>query len=214
MTVLIDSEEQARAWMASMPDVSRGTLERLDHFAALLTEENAHQNLVAASTLGSAFWVRHIADSAQLLPLAEVKDGAHWVDLGSGPGLPGLVVAVLAPHLHMTLIESRRRRCDFLRGACATLACNNVTVVEARAERVEGRFDVISARAFAPLPELLSIARHLSHKDSVWLLPKGKNATAELSGLRRSTRAMFHVEHSVTSADARILVGKGVPPGE
>ena len=206
------SEDQAREWVAGLPNVSRGTLERLDRFATLLADENVRQNLVAASTLGSAFWVRHIADSAQLLPLGEYENARRWVDLGSGPGLPGLVIAILAPRIMCTLVETRRRRCNFLRETAEALGLANVSVVEDRVERTNGKFDVISARAFAPLPELLPIARHLAHKDSIWLLPKGKNAVNELSTVRPSWQAMFHVEQSLTSDDAHILVGHGIPP--
>ena len=209
MTVLAD-EAGARAWIATLPGVSRETLERLDAFAALLTQENARQNLVAASTLGPALWGRHIADSAQLLPLAPTI-GGRWVDLGSGPGLPGLVIAILAPHWHMTLVESRRLRCDFLRTAVATLGLEaQVTVAQQRVEaHREGRYDVISARAFAPLPALLATATHLSRQSTIWLLPKGKNAVNELSTLPQAWQKLFHVEPSRTDSDARILVGSG-----
>ena len=209
MTLLAD-EADARAWIATLPGVSRETLERLDAFAALLTEENARQNLVAASTLGPALWGRHIADSAQLLPLAPTI-GGRWADLGSGPGLPGLVIAILAPHWHMTLVESRRLRCDFLRTAVAKLGLDaQVTVAQQRVEaHREGRYDVISARAFAPLPALLATATHLSRQSTIWLLPKGKNAVNELSTLPQAWQKLFHVEPSRTDSDARILVGSG-----
>ena len=209
MTLLAD-EADARAWIATLPGVSRETLERLDAFAALLTQENARQNLVAAPTLGPALWGRHIADSAQLLPLAPTI-GGRWVDLGSGPGLPGLVIAILAPHWHMTLVESRRLRCDFLRTAVATLGLEaQVTVAQQRVEaHREGRYDVISARAFAPLPALLATATHLSRQSTIWLLPKGKNAVNELSTLPQAWQKLFHVEPSRTDSDARILVGSG-----
>ncbi len=209
MTLLAD-EADARAWIATLPGVSRETLERLEAFAALLTQENARQNLVAASTLGPALWGRHIADSAQLLPLAP-SIGGRWVDLGSGPGLPGLVIAILAPHWHMTLVESRRLRCDFLRAAVSTLALEaQVTVAQQRVEaHREGRYDVISARAFAPLPALLATATHLSRQSTIWLLPKGKNAVNELSTLPQAWQKLFHVEPSRTDSDARILVGSG-----
>lgn len=209
MTLLAD-EADARAWIATLPGASRETLERLDAFAALLTQENARQNLVAASTLGPALWGRHIADSAQLLPLAPTI-GGRWVDLGSGPGLPGLVIAILAPHWHMTLVESRRLRCDFLRTAVAKLGLEaQVTVAQQRVEaHREGRYDVISARAFAPLPALLATATHLSRQSTIWLLPKGKNAVNELSTLPQAWQKLFHVEPSRTDSDARILVGSG-----
>ena len=209
MTLLTD-EADARDWISTLPGVSRETMERLEVFAALLTEENARQNLVAASTLGSALWGRHIADSAQLLPLAP-SAGDRWVDLGSGPGLPGLVIAILAPQWKMTLVESRRLRCDFLRTAIVKLGLDTqVTVAQQRVEaHREGRYNVISARAFAPLPTLLATATHLSQKSTVWLLPKGKNAVNELSTLPQAWQKLFHVEPSRTDSDARILVGSG-----
>ncbi len=209
MTLLTD-EADARAWIASLPGVSRETIERLDAFAALLTAENTRQNLVAASTLGLALWVRHIADSAQLLCLAPTT-GGRWIDLGSGPGLPGFIIAILAPQWHMTLVESRRLRCDFLRTAVTDLGLEaQVTVAQQRVEaHREGRYDVISARAFAPLPALLAAATHLSQQSTTWLLPKGRNAVNELSTLPQAWQKLFHVEPSRTDSDARILVGSG-----
>lgn len=213
MTDLLTSEADARAYIAALPDVPRETLPRLELFAQLLAEENSRQNLVAQATLGSAFWVRHIADSAQLIRFT--PGGARtWIDLGSGPGLPGLVVAILAESLEVTLVESRRLRCAFLRDTIAALGMEGrVDVREQRAETLDRQpYDVISARAFAPLPRLLDSARHLSGSGTIWLLPKGKNAVNELSALPRACQDMFHVEHSLTDPEARILVGNGVPP--
>lgn len=209
MTLLAD-EAQAREWIATLPDVSRETLDRLDRFATLLTEEAGSQNLVAASTLGPALWVRHLADSAQLLPLAP-RSGGRWIDLGSGPGLPGLVIAILAPHWHVTLVDSRRLRCDFLRAAVADLGLDSqVSVAQQRVEsHNDAPYDVISARAYAPLPSLLASASHLAQKSTIWLLPKGKNAVNELSTLPQAWQKLFHVEPSRTDSEARILVGTG-----
>jgi 16S rRNA (guanine527-N7)-methyltransferase len=211
--MLLSSEAEARAYVASLPDVSRETLSQLDTFAHLLAEENARQNLVASTTLGATFWVRHVADSAQLLRFVPMT--AHtWVDLGSGPGLPGMVIAILAQSLKVTLVESRRLRCAFLRDTVDALGlAGRVHVLEQRVETLAPQsFDVISARAFAPLPRLLASARHLSGSGTIWLLPKGKNAVNELSVLPRDCQDMFHVEQSLTDAEARILVGNGSPP--
>lgn len=213
MTDVLTSEADARAYIAALPHVPRETLPRLELFAQLLAEENSRQNLVAQATLGPAFWVRHIADSAQLLRFGP-KNARTWIDLGSGPGLPGLVVAIMAESLEMTLVESRRLRCAFLRDAIAALGLDDR--VEVREQRVETvprhAYDVISARAFAPLPRLIDSAEHLSGPGTIWLLPKGKNAVNELSALPRACQNMFHVEHSLTDPEARILVGNGVPP--
>lgn len=209
MTV-IAHEAQAREWIARLSGVSRETFDRLERFAALLTEEAMRQNLVSASTLGSAFWVRHLADSAQLLPLAPAS-GARWIDIGSGAGLPGLVIAILAPQWHVTLVESRRLRCDFLCATIADLGLDaQVTVAQQRVEvHRDGPYDVISARAYAPLPALLTSASHLARPSTVWLLPKGRSAVNELSTLSDAWQKLFHVEPSRTDSDARILVGTG-----
>ena len=214
--MLLTSEAEARAWLAGLPTVSRGTMEQLDQFAALLREANAQQNLIAASTAGEALWVRHIADSAQLLTLVQDATGTtpaegRWVDLGSGPGLPGLIIALLLPGWTIRLVESRRLRCDFLRHCVAALGLTHVEVIEGRVEQLPSQgHDVISARAFAPLDKLLHVSRHLARKNTLWLLPKGRNAVNELSSLAPAWQTLFHVEPSLTDADARILVGCGI----
>jgi 16S rRNA (guanine527-N7)-methyltransferase len=196
-------EDIARA--AQRP-VSRETFERLEAYVGLVTEENGRQNLVSASTLNN-IWERHIADSAQLLRFQPFA-GASWVDLGSGAGLPGIVIACLAEGA-VTLVEPRRLRADFLHKVAESLDLD-VVIVTGKAERVAGKFDVITARALAPLPKLLEISHHLSTRKTVWALPKGRTARVELAEARRAWQGVFHVEQSVTDAEAFIVVGTGV----
>jgi 16S rRNA (guanine527-N7)-methyltransferase len=179
----------------------------------MLRSEAEKQNLISASTFDT-IWARHIVDGAQLINLADAERGAKWLDLGSGPGLPGLVIALCAD-CKITLVESRARRIDFLQHAVTELdLSSNVTIKGSRLEHIETEaFDVITARAFAPLPKLLDLSRRFSTKTSKWLLPKGKNAVNELANLPKNCQNMFHVEHSVTSDDAKILVGIGRPNG-
>lgn len=200
-------EAAARAWLQREFDVPRETMTRLDAFADLLRAENERQNLVSRASLDQ-LWLRHIADSAQLLRFAPSRD-ASWVDLGTGAGFPGLVVALLhrGP---VTLVEERRLRVDFLRRAAESLAVT-VEILAGRAERVAARpFDVISARAFAPLDRLFQLGTGFSTVKSVWLLPKGRNAETELAALDSSWQGSFRLEASVTDADARIIVAQGV----
>ena len=207
MDEVLASEEQARGWIDDVFVPTARQWERLDRFAALLVEENGRQNLIAASTIPS-LWVRHIADSAQLLALDPARDGL-WVDLGSGPGLPGLVVAILSER-PMLLVESRRRRCEFLRGVAADLDLTHVEVAEAPLERVEAcAVATISARAFAPLDRLIALSTRFSTESTRWLLPKGRNAVKELALLPQAWQRMFHVEQSRTDAESQILVGTG-----
>jgi len=204
---ILASEDEARGWIAKAFAPSAAQWARLERFAAMLVDENDRQNLIATSTIPT-LWVRHIADSAQLLALD--RDGAGlWVDLGSGPGLPGLVVAILSER-PMWLVESRKRRCEFLRDVVDELALGHVEVAEAPLEKVATRpAGTISARAFAPLDKLLDLSARFSTESTRWLLPKGRNAVKELALLPPAWQRMFHVEQSRTDADSQILVGSG-----
>ena len=187
-------------------DVSRETLGRLEAYVALIREESARQNLVSATTLDS-IWDRHILDSAQLVRYAP-HDAASWIDLGSGAGLPGIVIACIV-NGPVTLVEPRRLRADFLHRVCDALRLG-AQVVSAKADKVTGHYQVITARAVAPLARLLEISHHLSTGKTRWVLPKGRNAAAELAEAKRTWQGTFHVERSVTDADSYIVVGTGV----
>ena len=192
--------------VAAGRDVSRETLDRLLAYERLLREEGQRQNLVAASTLDT-FWERHIIDSAQLIRFAPTPH-ASWCDIGSGAGLPGIVVACLVDG-PVTLIEPRRLRAEFLHRVIRRLGLS-AEVLATKVERAEGRFDVITARAVARIANLLEISSHLSTRNTVWALPKGRNAVAELAEAEKSWQGLFHVEPSVTDPDSRIIVATGV----
>ena len=187
-------------------DVSRETFEKLEAYAALLREESERQNLISASTL-EHLWDRHILDSAQLVPF-EPHAGASWVDIGSGAGLPGIVIACLVEG-PVTLVEPRRLRAEFLHKVAESLRLN-VLVVAGKAERAGGKYDVITARAVANLSELLKISAHLSTRNTVWALPKGRSGRAELVEAQKAWQGTFHVEQSVTDEQSWIIVGRGV----
>jgi 16S rRNA (guanine527-N7)-methyltransferase len=191
---------------AAARDVSRETFEKLEAYAAFLREENGVQNLVSASTLDH-LWDRHILDSAQLVRF-EPKPGASWIDIGSGAGLPGIVVACIVSG-PVTLIEPRRLRADFLHKLCESLRLD-ASVFHGKAERAGGKYDVITARAVAKMADLLKISAHLSTRKTVWALPKGRSAAAELVEARQSWQGVFHVEQSVTDPESKIVVGTGV----
>ncbi len=203
------TEAEAQDWMISNLGVSRETLAQLDQFRALVLEEASQQNLISAATIPH-FWVRHIVDSAQLLIHAK-KDGP-WLDLGTGAGFPGIVIALLRQQ-PITLVESRRRRVDFLNSAVNALGVDHVCVQGTRLEHLPtSGFAVISARAFAPLPKLLAMAMRFSRKDTIWVLPKGKSSREELETLPKAWQGLFHVKPSITDAEASILLGLGIEP--
>lgn len=186
--------------------VSRETFEQLQAYVDLLLAENARQNLISKST-ASDIWERHVADGAQLIRFAPRPDSS-WVDIGSGAGLPGMVIAILSEG-PVTMVEPRKLRADFLARVAATLGLSDrITVHAAKAERITGKFDVITARAVATLDVLLSISRHLSTDKTLWLFPKGKSAQTELDEARRTWQGEFRLEPSRTDPEAAIIVAE------
>lgn len=203
---MIKDEGDARRFVADRCD--EAAFERLEQLVGALRVENDRQNLVSRGTLDSV-WQRHIADSAQLLDHVPRETTGSWLDLGTGAGFPGLVIASMRPAQEVVLVESRRRRIEWLDRMVTTLELPNCRVVGRRIETIDPfAARIISARAFAPLPKLLELSRPFSTTDTIWLLPKGRSAEQELLELPRKARVVFHVEQSQTDPEAKILVGK------
>ncbi len=204
---MITTEDEAREWLRALPECDEAAWVRLETLIAMLVEENRQQNLVSAASLEQV-WLRHIVDSAQLLPYVPRETSSPWLDLGTGAGFPGLVIAALRPECEVVMVESRNRRIEWLDRARIAMGLDNARVAGQRLELVESfPVSVISARAFAPLEKLLTISARFSTSDTVWLLPKGRSAKQELEDLRK-WRHMFHVEQSLTDPQAGIIVGK------
>lgn len=189
-----------------LPDVSRETSEKLQAFAALVEKWTGKINLISKSSVPD-IWDRHIVDSAQIFALA--PGSGHWVDLGSGGGFPGIVVAILTaaqevPH-RVTLVESDQRKCAFLRTAIRELLLD-ATVLSKRIEDIEPLgANVLSARALADLSQLLSFAeRHLARK-GVALFPKGANWKEEDDAACRLWSYDCEAIKSTTNPSAAIL---------
>ncbi|MHA6332392.1 16S rRNA (guanine(527)-N(7))-methyltransferase RsmG [Qipengyuania sp. CAU 1752] len=208
---MIETEQQARAFVAERCDAR--ALDRLDQLVEALQEENSRQNLVSAKSLAQV-WVRHIADSAQLLDHVPRGTGP-WLDMGSGAGFPGLVLAIMQPECEITLVESRKRRIEWLEQTSLELDLPNCSIQGMRLEQMNPLLArVITARAFAPLEKLLKLSARFSTADTLWLLPKGRSGGVELQSLVPKWRKMFHVEQSQTDAEAVILVGQGAIEGK
>lgn len=188
--------------------VSRETRDRLNIIVEQLRKWQPRINLVAQSTMDE-IETRHIADSLQLAALA--PDARHWVDLGSGGGFPGLVVAaVLAetPGATTTLIESNAKKCAFLRET-ARLAQLPVTVICERIEKVVPTLtkaaDVVSARALAQLDQLLDYAEPLLRAGATGLFPKGQDVDDEIRTALLTWNFSHDLIQSVTEDSARIV---------
>ncbi|HEV2605417.1 MAG TPA: 16S rRNA (guanine(527)-N(7))-methyltransferase RsmG [Microvirga sp.] len=188
-------------------DVSRETLTKLQVLADELGRWQAIKNLVGPATLQEV-WSRHIADSLQLLTL--VPDAKLWLDLGSGAGFPGLVLAIAGADrgLAVHLVESNDRKCAFLRHV-ARLTGAPATVHARRLEEVvpdfAGRSDVVSARALAALDQLLAWTEPLLTTGTTGLFPKGRDVAAELTQARKSWTFEADILPSRTDSEARIL---------
>lgn len=205
------TEEEARGWLSAHFDVSRETWARLEAYVAALLAGMEQQNLISESTRPH-IWARHIVDSAQLMPLAATAEEGWWIDLGSGAGLPGMIVAILSER-PVLMIESRRKRIDFLAEVIDSLSLRNARIFGGRIETAPAQqAGVISARAYAPLPKLFGSARHLAGENTLWVLPKGRNAQIELEAARASWQGVFHVERSVTDEESAIIVGRSIRP--
>lgn len=188
-------------------DVSRETLERLDLYVALLLKWTAKINLISR-TSAAHVWTRHIADSAQLWSLAPPSPKI-WTDLGSGGGLPGLVVAILArevsPRTEFHLVESDARKCAFLQTVVRD--CDiNARVHLARIEHAGlPPADVLSARALAPLSRLLEFSEKLRRPEGICLFPKGETVHKEIADASRLWRLECRIHPSRTESRAAIV---------
>ena len=190
------TEQEALAWLDAK-NVSCETLDQLRRYVDMLSREARRQNLVSLTSLEHV-WARHIVDSIQLLYLAPSGD---WLDIVGRRAI--------------TLVEPRRGRAAFLQDAAANTG--SAALVRIVAARVQSLADkppcaVISARAFAPLPQLIASAYHLANSGTCWLLPKGRSAQAEVEAARMGWHGTFELVRSATDPDSWIVVATGIRP--
>ncbi len=207
------SADRARA--LTLTPVSRETTDRLDRFVAVLLAWQQRVNLIAPST-EAQLWTRHIADSLQLLALA--PQARIWVDLGSGGGFPGLVIAcALAERAgaQVHLVEANAKKAAFLREAARVTGAPALV----RAARIEDflrnppqAVEVVTARALAPLAELLAYAYPLLKSGAFGLFPKGKDVESELTEAAKYWKIQASLALSRTDPKARIVVVRGLEP--
>lgn len=175
-----------------------GATDALLDYIALLARWNAAYNLTAVRDPAEMV-TRHLLDSLAVLPYVR---GDNLVDLGTGPGLPGIPLALAAPQLAVTLVDSNGKKARFLREAVRALKLANVLVVEARVEEVEGQFDTVTARAFASLADMLAWGGRLLAPGGVWLALKGRLPEDELAGVPADFAVAQILPLSVPGLDA------------
>lgn len=205
------TEDEARDWIRAHFNVSRET--QLQRFGEILRAESSRQNLISAASFDE-LWTRHFVDSAQLIPLAADAGEGPWVDVGTGAGMPGLVVALLIDR-PVVMVEPRIRRVEFLRDAAQQLGvADRATVVHGKIESYQPtqKAAIVSARAVAALPELFKSTAHCTDSSTIWLLPKGRSVQSEVEAARAKWQGAFHVEPSITSPESGIVVARKVRP--
>ena len=203
------AEDRAQAIALNQDSVSRETWGRLDALVARVIDRQATMNLIAPSTIPT-IWTRHVADSLQLLPLA--TGAKRWLDFGSGAGFPGLVIAcalVETVGAQMHLVESTQKKAAFLRETVDALHLPAIV----HAQRIEDftrtnklRFEVVTARAVAPLERLLGYANPLLKTGAIGLFPKGQDVEAELTQASKSWKIGAELIPSKTDPHARIVL--------
>lgn len=201
------TDDEAQCWIRDR--FGAEPVARLQRFVDLVRDENQLQNLISPASV-DGIWSRHVMDSAQLVPLAPTA--GNWLDVGTGGGFPGMVVALLRPQPTL-LVEPRRRRAAFLEQCADALGLTHqVTVTTRKVEQVEVKAMVISARAVASIENVLHAALACATDDTRWLLPRGRLFDADVAQLRERWRGVFHVEQSLTDPTSSILVAEEVRP--
>ena len=205
---LADQLADDRRAASRLVPVSRETEDRLAIFVELLDRWRQKTNLISNSTFATV-WTRHIADSAQLSALA--PDAKRWVDMGSGAGFPGLVIAIQlagVPGALVHCIESDGRKCAFLReaaratGAAAAIHPQRVEAIEPKSL---GTVDAVTARAFAPLPLTLELARPWMERGAIAVFPRGESAKDQIAALPEAWAYAIEPLQSVVNPKAAIL---------
>lgn len=198
---------------AAAAGVSRETLAHLKTYAAVLEDWNSRHNLVSARSVED-LWRRHFWDSAQLAPLIPPQTKT-LADLGSGAGFPGLVLAeLLRGQATVTLFEATTKKCAFLKEAAHQMALPVFIENRRMEEAAPHRFDVITARACAPLPKLLSYAQYFMGPNSVCLFLKGQNVGAELTEAHKSWKMKVRQIPSLTDPSGVILELRELSPDD
>ena len=202
-----------RARALSLTPVSRETAERLDRFVTLLLNWQKTTQLIATSTV-THLWTRHIADSLQLVDLA--PDARSWVDMGTGGGFPGLVIACALAEtagVRVDLVEGNAKKAAFLRAAAAateTPAVVHAMRLENFVESFAGAPDIVTARAVSPLSSLLGQCLPLLQRGAIGIFPKGQDVGAELTEASRYWRMTADLVLSRTDPKARIVCVRAV----
>ena len=199
------NEEEAKQILKKDLNFSENNINNLEIFRIMLIEYNAKYNLISKSTENS-IWSRHILDSAQLLKYFNVSSGGILADLGSGAGFPGLVLAIFIknPQFHVKLIEKSPIKREFLNNVVTKLNIDVEILDNVYEAKVDA--DIIVARAFKKLDQIINISREKMKKPHKIIILKGKNAQFEINNVSLPSNYSYKLENSITSVDSKIII--------
>jgi len=199
------NEEEAKQILKKDLNFSENNINNLEIFRIMLIEYNAKYNLISKSTENS-IWSRHILDSAQLLKYFNVSSGGILADLGSGAGFPGLVLAIFIknPQFHVKLIEKSPVKREFLNNVVTKLNIDVEILDNVYEAKVDA--DIIVARAFKKLDQIINISREKMKKPHKIIILKGKNAQFEINNVSLPSNYSYKLENSITSVDSKIII--------
>jgi len=196
-------KEEIFAQINKFHQIDNNIIEKLEEFVKILLNYNQKYNLIGKSTIDD-IWQRHILDSAQLIKFIKDKN-LILGDFGSGSGLPAIILSILGVK-NVHLIEKSFRKCEFLEIARKTSE-NNITIHQKKAEEIHGvKFDIITSRAFAPLDKIIKTTQPFLKKDTMAILPKGKNIVNELQLIKKYNKINYEIQPSLTSKEGNILI--------
>ncbi|SEN54433.1 16S rRNA (guanine527-N7)-methyltransferase [Sphingomonas gellani] len=196
------TEDQAQSWIEER--FGQGVLTQCQRLVRLILEESERQNLISPASR-EQIWARHVVDSLQLALFSE-QSGA-WLDVGTGGGFPGMVVALCRSGDRTVLVEPRRKRADFLSDMAGKLGISERVVVhQSRVQVVRTQARFISARAVSDIEALFAMAQHCTIAETRWLLPRGTLTSLEIDDLAARWSFMFHVEQSVSDSRSSIAI--------
>ena len=199
------NEVEAKQILKKDLNFSENNINNLEIFRIMLIEYNAKYNLISKSTENS-IWSRHILDSAQLLKYFNVSSGGVLADLGSGAGFPGLVLAIFIknPQFHVKLIEKSPIKREFLNNVVTKLNIDVEILDNVYEAKINA--DIIVARAFKKLDQIINISREKMKKPHKIIILKGKNAQFEINNVSLPSNYSYKLENSITSVDSKILI--------
>ena len=199
------NEEEAKQILKKDLNFSENNIKNLEIFRIMLIEYNAKYNLISKSTENS-IWSRHILDSAQLLKYFNVSSGGILADLGSGAGFPGLVLAIFIknPQFHVKLIEKSPVKREFLNNVVTKLNIDVEILDNVYEAKINA--DIIVARAFKKLDQIINISREKMKKPHKIIILKGKNAQFEINNVSLPSNYSYKLENSITSVDSKIII--------